>query len=50
LVKDVASYAQVQARLREACVALKLNVLGYWPSVIAGGDGNKEFWIGARRA
>jgi len=25
-------------------------VLGYWPSVIAGGDGNQEFWMGARRA
>jgi len=50
LVKDVASYVQVEARLREACAGLKLDVLGYWPSAIAGGDGNKEFWIGARRA
>ncbi len=50
LVKDEASYLQVEARLREACAALNLNVLGYWPSAIAGGDGNKEFWIGARRA
>ena len=49
LVKDEASYVQVEARLREACAALKLDVLGYWPSAIAGGDGNKEFWIGARR-
>jgi 23S rRNA (cytidine1920-2'-O)/16S rRNA (cytidine1409-2'-O)-methyltransferase len=50
LVKDPASYVQVEARLRQACVALNLNVLGYWPSAIAGGDGNQEFWIGARRA
>jgi 23S rRNA (cytidine1920-2'-O)/16S rRNA (cytidine1409-2'-O)-methyltransferase len=50
LVKDEASYVQVEARLREACTALNLDVLGYWPSAIAGGDGNKEFWIGARRA
>ncbi len=50
LVKDEASYVHVEARLREACAALKLEVLGYWPSAIAGGDGNKEFWIGARRA
>jgi 23S rRNA (cytidine1920-2'-O)/16S rRNA (cytidine1409-2'-O)-methyltransferase len=48
LVKDAASYVQVEARLREACAALKLYVLGYWPSAIAGGDGNQEFWIGAR--
>jgi len=50
LVKDEASYVQVETRLREACAALSLDVLGYWPSVIAGGDGNQEFWIGARRA
>ncbi len=50
LVKDEASYVQVEVRLREACDGLKLEVLGYWPSAIAGGDGNKEFWIGARRA
>jgi 23S rRNA (cytidine1920-2'-O)/16S rRNA (cytidine1409-2'-O)-methyltransferase len=50
LVKDVASYVQVEARLCEACAGLNLNVLGYWPSVIAGGDGNQEFWIGARHA
>ena len=47
LVKDPASYERVQARLRQACADLKLNVLGYWPSAIAGGDGNQEFWIGA---
>ncbi len=39
LVKDEASYVQVEARLRGACSALKLDVLGYWPSAIAGGDG-----------
>jgi 23S rRNA (cytidine1920-2'-O)/16S rRNA (cytidine1409-2'-O)-methyltransferase len=50
LVKDEASYVQVEVRLREACAALNLNVLGYWPSAIAGGDGNQEFWIGARHA
>jgi len=50
LVKDEASYVHVEARLREACASLNLDVLGYWPSAIAGGDGNQEFWIGARRA
>jgi 23S rRNA (cytidine1920-2'-O)/16S rRNA (cytidine1409-2'-O)-methyltransferase len=50
LVKNEASYVQVEARLRQACAALNLDVLGYWPSAIAGGDGNKEFWIGARLA
>jgi 23S rRNA (cytidine1920-2'-O)/16S rRNA (cytidine1409-2'-O)-methyltransferase len=50
LVKDEASYVHVEARLREACAGLKLEVLGYWPSAIAGGDGNQEFWMGARHA
>ena len=50
LVKDEADYVQVEARLRQACAELDLSVVGYWPSAIAGGDGNKEFWIGARRA
>jgi 23S rRNA (cytidine1920-2'-O)/16S rRNA (cytidine1409-2'-O)-methyltransferase len=49
LVKDAASYAEVETRLRAACAVLNLEMLGYWPSAIAGGDGNKEFWIGARR-
>jgi len=49
LVKDPASYPKVELRLRDACAGLGLHVLGYWPSAIAGGDGNNEFWIGARR-
>lgn len=49
LVKNEASYLQVQTRLLNACKSLNLDVMGYWPSVITGGDGNQEFWIGARR-
>jgi len=49
LVKDPASYAQVEQRVRQAGVDLGLSVWGYWPSVIAGGDGNQEFWMAARR-
>jgi 23S rRNA (cytidine1920-2'-O)/16S rRNA (cytidine1409-2'-O)-methyltransferase len=49
IVKDPASYEKVQAKIMQACEELKLEVLGYWPSAIAGGDGNQEFWIGARR-
>jgi len=49
LVKDPASYPKVEMRMREACAGLGLHVLGFWPSAIAGGDGNKEFWIGAHR-
>ncbi len=45
LVKDEAAYPRVEARLREACTALNLNVRDYFPSPILGGDGNREFFI-----
>ena len=48
LVRDAALYAQVQARLREACAALKLRVVGWHDSPVTGGDGNREFFLHAR--
>jgi 23S rRNA (cytidine1920-2'-O)/16S rRNA (cytidine1409-2'-O)-methyltransferase len=48
LVRDAALYAQVEARLREACAALKLRVVGWHDSAITGGDGNREFFLHAR--
>lgn len=50
LVRDPALYAQVEQRLRQACVALGLRVAGWFDSPIAGGDGNREFFIHARHA
>jgi 23S rRNA (cytidine1920-2'-O)/16S rRNA (cytidine1409-2'-O)-methyltransferase len=50
LVRDSAAYARVESRLRDACEGLGLHVDGYWESVITGGDGNREFWLGARAA
>ena len=47
LVKDAASYARVEARIREACAALHLSVRDYFASAIAGGDGNHEFFVWA---
>ena len=47
LVKDPAAYARVEARLREACAALSLNVVDWFDSPIAGGDGNREFFLQA---
>ncbi len=47
LVKDPAAYARVEARLREACAALRLNVVDWFDSPIAGGDGNREFFLQA---
>ncbi len=50
IVRDPALYAVVEARLRAACDALGL-VVGHWfDSPIEGGDGNREFFIHARRA
>jgi 23S rRNA (cytidine1920-2'-O)/16S rRNA (cytidine1409-2'-O)-methyltransferase len=50
LVKDSAAYARVEARLREACAACGLAVVAWHASPVAGGDGNREFFIEARRA
>lgn len=45
LVKDEAAYPRVEAKLREAAAALGLRVRDYFDSSIAGGDGNREFFI-----
>jgi 23S rRNA (cytidine1920-2'-O)/16S rRNA (cytidine1409-2'-O)-methyltransferase len=50
IVRDEAMYAVVEKRLRDACVALDLRVLQWFDSPIAGGDGNREFFIHAVRA
>lgn len=47
LVKDAGSYAQVEARLREACATCGLRVLDWFESPVAGGDGNTEFFLRA---
>ena len=47
IVRDAALYAVVEQRLREACVALGLQVRDWFDSPIAGGDGNREFFIQA---
>lgn len=50
IVRDEAMYAVVEKRLRDACEALGLRVLQWFDSPIAGGDGNREFFIHAVRA
>jgi 23S rRNA (cytidine1920-2'-O)/16S rRNA (cytidine1409-2'-O)-methyltransferase len=47
LVKDAASYAQVERRIRDACASQGLTVRDYFDSPIAGGDGNREFFLWA---
>ncbi len=48
LVRDEAAHERVQARLREACAASGLTVIDWFASPIAGGDGNREFFVRAR--
>lgn len=48
LVRDAAAYARVEQRLRAACAACALQVVDWFDSGIAGGDGNREFFIRAR--
>lgn len=50
IVRDVALYPVVEQRIREACAGLGLQVQAWLDSPIAGGDGNREFFVFARRA
>lgn len=47
LVKHATSYAEVETKLREACAALGLTVIDWFDSPVAGGDGNREFFVRA---
>ena len=49
IVRDAALYVLVEQRMRAACTALGLADLQWLASPIAGGDGNREFFIFARR-
>jgi 23S rRNA (cytidine1920-2'-O)/16S rRNA (cytidine1409-2'-O)-methyltransferase len=50
IVKDADMYLIVEQRLREACAELGLKVTHWFDSPIAGGDGNREFFICAKKA
>jgi 23S rRNA (cytidine1920-2'-O)/16S rRNA (cytidine1409-2'-O)-methyltransferase len=47
LVKDHASYDAVRARIEAACRDATLSITDYFESPIAGGDGNREFFVRA---
>ncbi len=49
LVKDPALYADVEKRMRALVSELGLHCTGWMHSPIAGGDGNREFFILARK-
>lgn len=50
IVRDATLYPQVEQRLRKACADAGLAVAGWFDSPIAGGDGNREFFIHATSA
>ena len=49
VVRDPALYAKVERRLRDCCATLGLDVVGWYDSPIAGGDGNREFFLHSTR-
>ena len=50
VVRDAALYPLVEQRLRNCCAELGLQVQGWYDSPIAGGDGNREFFLHAQRS
>ena len=49
IVRDPALYAVVEKRIRECCAENGLAVQAWLDSPISGGDGNREFFVLARR-
>ena len=47
LVRSEASYPLVRERIAQACAGQGLALRGYFESAIAGGDGNREFFVWA---
>ena len=49
IVRDAALFESVERRIRGACEGLGLKVLRWFESPITGGDGNREFFVYARK-
>jgi 23S rRNA (cytidine1920-2'-O)/16S rRNA (cytidine1409-2'-O)-methyltransferase len=49
IVKNRARFAQVEAKIRLCCQDLDLNVEDYFESTIEGTDGNREFFVFAKK-
>ena len=49
IVRDAAHFEFVEKRLRDTCAGLGLEVKAWLESPIAGGDGNREFFIHAQK-
>jgi 23S rRNA (cytidine1920-2'-O)/16S rRNA (cytidine1409-2'-O)-methyltransferase len=49
IVRDAAHYTLVEQRLRDTCSGLKLTIQAWLDSPIDGGDGNREFFMYAKK-
>jgi 23S rRNA (cytidine1920-2'-O)/16S rRNA (cytidine1409-2'-O)-methyltransferase len=49
LVTDPAAHARVEQRIRAVCADCSLRVRDYFDSTVAGGDGNREFFVWAQQ-
>ncbi len=49
LVTNATAHARVQARLRAACAEAGLTLRDYFESAIAGGEGNREYFVWAHK-
>ena len=49
IVRDAMHFEFVEKRLRDCCAKLGVDVLGWIPSSIEGGDGNREFFIHGKK-
>ncbi|MBM3115923.1 TlyA family RNA methyltransferase [Jeongeupia naejangsanensis] len=49
IVRDAGSYPEVEAKIRTSAREAGFDVLDYFDSPITGGDGNREFFVYARR-
>ena len=45
IVKDAAMYPLIEKRIRQCCKELGLQAQSWMDSPIAGGDGNREFFM-----
>ena len=50
IVTDASLYALVERKLRDCCAQLALHIEGWHDSPIAGGDGNREFFLHCTKA
>lgn len=49
IVRDAALFEFVEKRLRDTCAGLGLDVMAWLASPIVGGDGNREFFVHAKK-